>query len=253
MAKAEQRREKTYLLVRKNAPITYTLRSRDTKRSRLLYYDKEAERERSLRYARNMKSPFLDEQDEDVAILESIVIEDGVLIVGANNTTLQHFLEIHPDNKANGGHVFYEFDAQKEAEEETKELFAEADALSIARDLSLDKMLAIARIYLDTDVEKASSQELKRDILLLARRSPFEFIEYVNDPELDILNTASRAFEEGYVILKGGKDIYYNLQNNKKKIRTTPFDSTPVEALSMWLKSNEGLDFYQFLQKDLSK
>ena len=48
------------------------LNSRNTRRSPLLYFDEEKGVNRPLRYARNQKTPFEDDQDDNI-ILEPIV------------------------------------------------------------------------------------------------------------------------------------------------------------------------------------
>ena len=69
----------------------------------LLYFDEETGINRPLRYARNQNSPFQDEQDDN-AILEPIVFEDGFLFVPKTNQILQKFLALHPAN----GSIFVE-------------------------------------------------------------------------------------------------------------------------------------------------
>jgi hypothetical protein len=76
---------------------------------------------RPLRFARNQRSPFQDEQDE-TAIVEPIVFENGVLRVSKQDTVLQEFLKYHPGN----GRIFEEFvperDAEKDIEKSTTRL-----------------------------------------------------------------------------------------------------------------------------------
>ena len=90
-----QIKDRVFVLTKEKAPLSYTLPSRNTKRFSLLYFD--GTTNRALRYSRNQKSVFEDEQD-DKAILEPIVFEDGNLIVSANNPMLGKFLDMHPLN-----------------------------------------------------------------------------------------------------------------------------------------------------------
>ena len=86
--------DKVYRLKRDAAPLTYMLASHHTRRSPLLHFDEETGENKQLRYARNQKSPFVDEQDGN-AILEPIIFEDGLLRVPKNNQVLQEFLYYH--------------------------------------------------------------------------------------------------------------------------------------------------------------
>jgi hypothetical protein len=98
--------DKVYRLKRKITPLSYMIQTKSSKRKPLLYFDGQTNRE--LRYARNQKSPFLDEQDGN-AVLEPIIFEDGLLYVPKTNPVLQEFLSYHP---AFGG-LFVEIDNEK--------------------------------------------------------------------------------------------------------------------------------------------
>jgi hypothetical protein len=244
-------KDRTYLLKGDSAPLTYFILSRDTKRKRLLYFDEEEGVNLTLRYARNQKSPFEHEQDAN-AILEPIVFEDGVLIVPKTNPVLQEFLHYHPGN----GTEFYEFDSEKDAQEYVEELVSEIDALIAVRDLSnndFGKLEAIARLVLNGNIDKMSSAEIKRDMMLFAKRYPQDFMEAASDPLLKINNMAARAFSTGYFTFRGNKDIHFNLKDNKKRLMTVPFGHDQIHALASYLQSDEGLELYKFLEDKFSE
>jgi hypothetical protein len=224
------------------------LQSRNSRRSPLLHFDEEKGINRALRIARNQRSPFQDEQD-DSAIVEPIIFENGVLRVSKTDTTLQQFLKYHPGN----GSIFEEFSPERDAEMDIEELNYEVDALIAARELDLNTMMAIGRVYLNGNVDKMSSNELKRDILLFARNYPRDFMEAVNDPDLATSNIAARAISEGYVTFRGNKDLFYNLKDNKKKILTVPFGEKADDALMAWLHSEAGNEFYNYLTKEFEE
>jgi hypothetical protein len=85
---------KTYKLTKDKAPLSYSIPSRNSKRKSLLWFDEETGMNRALRYSKNQKSIFEDEQDKNV-ILEPIVFEDGLLFVPKENQILQKFLAQH--------------------------------------------------------------------------------------------------------------------------------------------------------------
>ena len=90
----------------------------------MLHWDEESGTNRPLRYARKQKTPFQDEQDNS-AILEPVVFENGFLSVPKNNQVLQQFLSLHPGN----GQLFVQVDKAKEAAEIVEDLNMEVDAL----------------------------------------------------------------------------------------------------------------------------
>lgn len=248
--KTNQAKDKVYVLKQDKSPVSFFIQSRSNKRRQLLHFDEEKGINRALRYSKNQRSIFEDEQD-GTAILEPIVMEDGKITVAKNNPILQQFMDTHPDNIANGGTLFYEFDPQKVAEDRVRTLNLEVDALIAARSLDLDKMKSIARVHLDSNVDKMTAAEIKHDILLFARNYPEDFLYAIEDPDIDVNDISSRAFDEGYVTFRAGKDIHYNLKNNKKKILTVPFGERKEDVFMTWLKSDEGLEFYQYLEKQM--
>jgi hypothetical protein len=242
-------KDRIYLLKGEKQPLAYFIASKDTPRKRLLYYDEENNMSRPLRYARNSNSPFVDEQDKNV-ILEPVVFEDGMLRVSKRNPVLQEFLHYHPEN----GVEFYEFDNEKDAQEDVEFLYNELDAQLMARDMEFVMMEAVANVLLGGKVSKMTSAEIKRDIMLYAKRYPQDFMETVNDPSLRVNNIASKALSDGYLSFRNNKkDIYFNLKENKKKLMTVPFGEDPVYVLASYLQSNDGLELFKFLDDKISE
>ena len=236
---------KTYRLKRDAAPLTYMLASHHTKRSPLLYFDEENGINKQLRYARNQKSPFIEEQDGN-AILEPIIFEDGMLHVGKNNQVLQEFLYYHPHRDT----VFEEVNKERDAQEEMEILQAEVQALIIAQELSLDKLEAVSRILIGRSAARMSTAELKRDILIYAKTDPRTFMEVVNDPGLQFEDEIRQFFEKKLLSFRNKqKDVYYNIPGNKKKMLSIPFNEDPYHVVGSFLSSDDGIEVYQALIK----
>lgn len=237
---------KTFLLYGNTSPVSFILQSRDTETRRLLYFDEKLKRNRSLRYASNQTSPFQDEQDDN-AILESIVFEDGVLQVHDTNPVLYEFLKLHPGN----GDIFYEWDPSKDAEERLMNEEMILDAKIAARSLNPDKMASIVRIFKGKNTEKMSVSELKWETMQIAEDYTEEFLEALDDPELAVDDIAIRAFKDGYVSTRNhGRDVHYNLKDNRKRMFSVPMDESPESALAAWLKSDDGQEFYMYLVRE---
>jgi hypothetical protein len=225
------------------------LTARNTFRKPLLYFDDTTNQNRALRYAVNQKSPFEDEQDGN-AILQPIIFEDGLLTVPKNNQVLQMFLSLHPDNNI----LFEEIDTKKDASAQIDWMNIQLDAQIAARTLDLQTKEAIGRILLGTRVDKLSSEELNRDILIHARNNPQEFLDMLNDPDLRLHNIAAKALQDGLFTLRNNnRDIFFNLPDNKKKLMGIPFGEDPITLLRSYLQSDEGIDLYKMLEKKYSK
>jgi len=237
--------DKLYVLKRRTFPISFMLASRNTTRRSLLYFDTKTNTNRPLRYAVNQKSPFEDEQDGNF-ILEPIIFDDGLLSVPKENQVLQMFLAYHPDN----GSVFEEVDTKRDASVQIDNINIQLDAQIAAREVDIATAEAIARVMMDSRVDNLSSEELRRDLMLYARNNPYEFLQLLNDPELKLQNIAVKALQDGTFILKNkNRDIFFNLQDNKKKLMGVPFGEEPAKLLASWLQSNDGLEIYELLSK----
>ncbi len=239
--------DKIYVLKKKHTPLAYMLSSRNTHRAPLLYFDETKQYNRPLRYAVNQKSPFEDEQDGN-AILEPIVFVDGALKVPKTNPVLQKFLELHPGN----GSVFEEVNTERDASSDIDKLTNELDAQLAARDLDIDSLEAVARVLLGSKVEKMSTAELKRDVFVYARNYPTSFLEMLNDPMLQLRNNCAKFFEYDLLKLKNkGRDIYFNLPQNKKKLLTVPFGENHIYILASYLQTDEGIEVLRLLENKL--
>ena len=238
--------DKTYKLTRNKAPLSYTIPSRHTKRKSLLYFDENTGINKALRYAKNQKSVFEDEQDGNV-ILEPIIFEDGFLRVGKQNQILQEFLSYHPGN----GNEFVEVDKERDASEEVQDLDVALEAQIVAKDLDIEMLETIARVVIGLNIERLTSSEIKRDVRMFAKRYPKDFMESINDPLLTLQNKCAKFFSESLLVLKNKKDVYYNLKGNKNKLLTVPYGEDPLFILASFLQSDEGLEVLRILESKL--
>jgi len=148
-------KNRTYYLMGRHKPLTYTLPSRHSARYPLVWFDPEIGYERELRYASNHKSVFVDEQ-EGAVTLKHIVFEKGHLMVPKEKRNLQEFLMKHPHRDL----VFAEFDAEVQAEDQFDNLELEIAAMNMAYDMDIDKAEAILRVEVGSNVSNMSSKEL---------------------------------------------------------------------------------------------
>lgn len=243
MAKGTTPVDKVYKLKIGN-PLSYTLASRNHPRFPLMWFDEKNNVNRALRYCTNQKSPFEDEQDGNF-IIEPIIFEDGFLRVPKNNPVLQEFLHYHPLN----GNIFVEVDKEKDAAAEVEDLNLEVEALIEARQLSLDQIETLTRVMFGKDPSTVSTAELKRDILVFAKRDPKEFLNILNDPELKFQAKVRTFFENKLLILRNGdKEVWFNTPTNKKKMLSVPFGEDPYEMVAHFLQSDEGIDSLKMLE-----
>jgi len=96
-----------------------------------------------------------------------------------------------------------------------------------------------------------SSKELKRDLLLYAKKNPSLFLDLVNDENVMLRNFGIRATEMGLIKLSSDQRTF-NWGSNNRKLMTVPFDEHPYSALAQWFKTDEGMEIYSNIEKQLN-
>jgi hypothetical protein len=239
--------DKVYKL-KNGSPLSYTLASRNHPRFPLLWFDEEKNINRVLRYSVNQKSPFEDEQD-GTAIVEPIVFEDGLLRVPRTNPVLQEFLHYHPLRNVS----FEEVDKERDASQEMEYLNYEVDALIEARQLTIEQLETVTRVMFGKDPSMISTAELKRDVLVFAKMNPIEFLNIINDPMLKFQDKVRQFFENKLLQFRNNdKEVWFSTPTNKKKMMSIAFGEDPYEAVSLYLKSDEGIEAMKMLELSMA-
>ena len=247
MKKQAVLKDRTYRLKGNKAPIVFILNSRNSRRKPLLYFD--GTRNRALRYSSNQSSPFEDEQDNN-AIIVPVVFEDGMLFVPKTDPILQEFLSYHPGNST----IFEEVDNEKDATAYVETLDAQLEAQVAAKNLDIEMLETIGRIALSLNVDKMSTSELKRDIRLYALNNPEDFLDTLNDPMLKLQSLASNCLAQGLLKIKNkGKDVYFNLPQNKKKLLSIPFGDSAISTLASFFQTDDGIELMSMLENKLEE
>ena len=239
-------KDRTYVLTGPYSPLTYKIPSRHTTRHSLLWYDTVNKEQREIRYATNQNSPFKDEQKGE-ATLGHIIFRDGSLYVNKKEQALQKILSLyHPlKNKR-----YKEVDEVIEAEDDLIDLEMEIDALNMARTIDIDQAEAILRVEVGSKVSEMSSKEIKRDLLVFAKKNAKLFLDLANDENVQLRNFAIKASEAGIISLSPDQR-FFTWASNKKKLMTVPFDENPYSAMAAWFKTDEGLEVYKSINKKL--
>ena len=247
MAKQESKlsiwevKDRVYLLKNGLSPLTFTIKSKN-----IYWFDDEKGYERELKYAINQKTPFVDEFAGQ-ARLGHIVFEDGVLTVPKEKQTLQKLLSLyHPGRNR----LYYEFDSVVEAEDELESIEYEIEALIAAKNMDIDQAEAIVRVNVGSRVAKMTSKELKRDLLVFAKKDPKLFLELANDENIQVRNVGLKAVEAGIIKLSDDQRTF-KWASNGRLLMTVPFDENPYSALAAWFKTDEGIEVYQTIEKRL--
>ena len=235
-------KDRMYYLRNNKTPLTYLIRG-----SNIFYFDEKLGYERELKYTSNQRTCFVDEMKGEQR-LEHIIFQNGQLFVPKTKTVLQKLLSLyHPHN----GKLFEEHKPVEVAAQEIDILELEVEALVAARSLDIDIAEAVMRVELGSKVTEMSSKELKRDLLLYAKRNPSLFLELVNDDNVMLRNFGIKATEAGIIKLSQDQRTFM-WGSNDRKIMTVPFDEHPYSALAAWFKTDEGMEIYSNIEKRLN-
>ena len=127
----------------------------------------------------------------------------------------------------------------------------EIEALNAARDIDIDMAEAIMRVEVGSKVSEMSSKELKRDLLLYAKKNPKLFLELVNDDNVQLRNFGIKATELNIINLSQDQRTF-SWGSNDRKLMNVPFDEHPYTALAAWFKTDEGMEIYTNIEKQLN-
>lgn len=228
--------------IQKGGGIWYKLRQQN-----ITVFDEQSEIVRQLRYSPNENSVFADEQSEHT-IREQIIFSNKTLPVSHTNPPLQKYLDLHPDNIANGGKVFRLVDTEKKAEIELNKEFAVLDAVSMVRDKSIEQLIPVA-MYLGIDTSQ-KNMEIKRELLLQAKSSPQNFIEMFDNPVVRVKSTLISAVD--FQILKADSDGM-KWFDSKKLIVATPAGQDTIDISTRFCLSEKGALVLDEIERQLSK
>ena len=235
-------KDRVYILKGEKRPLSKMIKS-----ANIYWFDKDKGYERELKYCENQQTSFVDEMKGDQR-LSHIIFRNGMLPVPKEKTILQKLLsQYHPMRDK----VYYEWKPQAIAENEIDILELEIQALNAAKNLDIDMAEAVMRVEVGSKVTEMSSKELKRDLLLYAKRNPRLFLDLVNDENVMLRNFGIRATEMGIIKLSQDQRTF-TWGSNDRKLMNVPFDEHPYSALAAWFKTDEGMEVYSNIEKRLN-
>ena len=234
-------KDRLYYLKGNKKPLSRSIRS-----ANIHWFDEEKGYERELKYCENQRTVFVDEMQGDQR-LSHIIFRNGMLPVPKEKTVLQKLLSnYHPNRNV----LYYEWQPEIVAKNEVDLLELEIEALNAAQNLDIDIAEAVMRVEVGSKVSEMSSKELKRDLLLYAKRNPELFLDLVNDENVVLRNFGIKATELGILKLSSDQRTFM-WGSNDRKLMNVPFDEHPYSALAAWFKTDEGMEVYSNIEKRL--
>jgi len=172
-------KDRLYILNGVDKPLSKSIRA-----CNIYWFDEKKGYERELKNTSNQRTCFVDEMKGDQR-LEHIIFRNGQLSVPKSKTVLQKLLSLYHPNREK---LYHEHKPQVDAASEIDNIELELEALNAAKDLDIDMAEAVMRVEIGSRVSDMSSKELRRDLLLYAKRNPILFLELVNDENVQLRN-----------------------------------------------------------------
>ena len=210
-------------------------------------YDEESGQIRNLRYCPRENSPYVDEQNEN-SVREAVIFRDGRLLVPKEKPNLMKFLDLHPENEANGGHLFKLIDDKKDAEKELAKEFSQSEAIMMVREKDIQDLLPVA-IYYGININRATS-EIRYDLLQTAKKNPTAFIQAFDSPEVTTRAMITQAGD--YQIINLKKSGVYWFDSNQM-IVSVPAGMEPVDVMTRFCLTEKGAAVLSTLEEKLEK
>ena len=234
-------KDRVYVLVGDKKPLSKMIKS-----CNIYYFDRAKGYERELKYCENQRTCFVDEMQGDQR-LSHIIFRNGMLPVPKEKVILQKMLSLYYPKSSS---IFTELKPEVKASNEVEIIELEIEALNAAKNLDIDMAEAVMRVEKGSEVSKMSSKELKRDLLLYAKKNPALFLELVNDENVVLRNFGIRATEMNILKLSSDQRTF-SWGSNDRKLMNVPFDEHPYSALASWFKTDEGMEIYSNIEKQL--
>lgn len=210
-------------------------------------FDEETQKVRELRYSPNENSVWADEQGDHI-IREQIALINKMLTVPYTNPPLAKYLDLHPYNVANGGHLFKLVDTETDAKTEVDNEFLSLDAISMVRDKGIDELIPVAMaLGIDTTQKNV---EVKRELLREAKSNPQRFIRMFDDPTVKVKSVIMSACD--FQILRADKEGLKWFDSGRL-IVATPAGQDTVSIATRFCLSDKGALVFEEIEKQLSK
>lgn len=226
-------KDRIYVLCTGHSSLSHGIKDRHKRNSPLMY------KGRALRFSTSQASFFMDKQSGDV-LLSYLSIDEGKLIVPKENTHLQKFLAIHPDN----GVVFKEFDPEEESKKAFEAQNVKIDAYILSTKIDDFTRDSIAMLMCKGYTEKWEPYTIKKNLNNEIEANPKLFIKLAQDPALKHKTVGKISVLRGYL-----KYVNFKFLDENDQIICEPkMHENEYDALAAYFLSNAGRSLFEYLR-----
>ena len=236
----ENKMPQVYQTVNNKGGIFFKLRSKN-----VTVFDENENTVRQIRYCPGEPSIFVDEQS-GLAKIEHVVFENKTLVVPFDKPNLRAFMEMHPDNRANGGNLFELANKEADTEAELENEFAVTDAINMIKSRSIDELLPIAlALNINTNQKDLA---VKRALVLQAKGNPKKFMSLFDSPLVMARTTVTQAFDFQIIGDRDGAVVWFD---TGKLIVSVPVGQDKVEVMTRFVLTDKGSTVLSELERQL--
>lgn len=216
-------------------------------RSEGTVYDPENRQVRGIRYCPGEPSVYRDEQSPN-SRREHIIFRNGMLIVPENKPNLAAFLDLHPQNRANGGELFQLVERSRNVQEQVDREFLLHDAVALVRNKELDELLAVA-VALGINIQQKTI-EIRRELLTEAKANPDAFIKMFDDPRVKCRSAVIQGNDFQIISLRPDGVYWFD---SGRMILSVPAGQDPTDIMVRFCLTEKGAPVYEELVLRLEK
>jgi hypothetical protein len=226
-------KDRIYVLCTGHSSLSHGIKDRHKRNSPLMY------KGRALRFSTSQASFFMDKQAGDV-LLSYLSIDEGKLIVPQENTHLQKFLAIHPDN----GIVFKEFDPEEESRKTYDAQNVKIDAYILSKKIDDFTRDSVAMLMCKGYTEKWEEYTIRKNLNNEIEANPKLFIKLAQDPALKHKTVGKISVLRGYL-----KYVNFKFLDENDQIICEPkMHENEYDALATYFLSNTGRSLFEYLR-----
>jgi hypothetical protein len=210
-------------------------------------YDKETRQVRGIRYRPNEPSVYMDEQSNN-ARREHIIFRNGMLIVPENKPNLAQYLDLHPQNRGNGGDLFQLVERSRNVQAQVDREFLLHDAVALVRNKELDELLAVA-VALGINIQQKTI-EIRRELLTEAKANPEAFMKMFDDPRVKCRSAVIQSHDFQIISLRPDGVYWFD---SGRLILSVPAGQDPTDIMVRFCLTEKGASVYEELVSRLEK
>lgn len=231
-------------------PIVYMIKAED------IIFDPIKGVNRKIRYIPGEPSIYEDEQKKESKVRAPITFNEGHLPVSSQNPTLKLYLENCNANKNNPNRmkgspaVFRLIDKERDAKRVINKEMKQLDAMQLALKMPIGKLIGYAKV-LGVNVDK-STEEIRYDMKVLAKKSPDSFITGMDDPKTEVKEVIINSSEYGIINIQTNR-VSWQKGTSKVLITHVPVGKDATDHFAEFCLTDEGDLVLEEMKKQLGK